>query len=85
MIHEAANKKTGCEGEIRRCCSDGRVVWIRVRASIICVENMRTLLYLVMEDITPLAKERAQLKELRERLRAINPEAVAKFEQEYHL
>ena len=56
-----------------------------MRASIICVENMRTLLYLFMEDITPLAKERAQLKELRERLWAINPEEVAKFEQEYNL
>lgn len=85
LIHEAVDKKNGCEAEIRRRCSNGSVVWVRMRASVICAENMRTLLYLVMEDITPLARERAQLKAIRERLRAINPEEVAKFEQEFTL
>ena len=85
LIREAVDKKNGCEAEIRRRCSNGSVVWVRMRASVICAENMRTLLYLVMEDITPLARERAQLKAIRERLRAINPEEVAKFEQEFTL
>lgn len=85
LISEATNMRSNRECEIRRYCENGRIVWVRVRASIIYVENMRTLLYLVMEDVTPLAEERAQLRKIRERLRAINPEEVAKIEQELGL
>ncbi len=55
-----------------------------MRASIIYVEQMRTLLYLVMEDVTPLAEEREQLRQMLERLRAINPQEVAALEQEFN-
>ena len=55
-----------------------------MRASIIYVEQLRTLLYLVMEDVTPLAEEREQLQKMLERLRAINPQEVAALEQEFH-
>jgi len=80
-ISEAQSKQGTSECEIRRRCSDGRIVWIRVRSSIIFVENLRTLLYLVMEDITTLAEERVNLKRIMDHLRSINPQEVAALEQ----
>ncbi|SFI34350.1 PAS domain S-box-containing protein [Selenomonas ruminantium] len=83
-IRQAEASKSVEECELRRYCADGRLLWIRVRASIIYVEQLRTLLYLVMEDVTPLAEEREQLQKMLERLRAINPQEVAALEQEFH-
>lgn len=80
-ISEAQSKQGTSECEIRRRCSDGRIVWIRVRSSIIFVENLRTLLYLVMDDITTLAEERVNLKRIMDHLRSINPQEVAALEQ----
>ncbi|SFT79934.1 PAS domain S-box-containing protein/diguanylate cyclase (GGDEF) domain-containing protein [Selenomonas sp. GACV-9] len=82
-VKDAEASKGVCECELRRYCSDGRLLWIRVRVSIIYVEQMRTLLYLVMEDVTPLAEEREHLQRMLERLRAINPQEVAALEQEF--
>ena len=83
-IRKAEHSKSVEECELRRYCADGRLLWVRVRASIIYVEQMRTLLYLVMEDVTPLAEEREQLRQMLERLRAINPQEVAALEQEFN-
>ena len=66
----------------RRQCTDGRVLWLRTRVSIIYTEEQRTLLYLVMEDISALANERERLRSIMNELRELAPEKIAKLEDD---
>ena len=79
-IHAARESGKTKECELRRDCAEGRRLWLRVRVSIIYAEHMRTLLYLIMEDITPLAREREYLQNLLRKVRAIAPAQVAELE-----
>ena len=79
-IHAARESGKTKECELRRNCAEGRRIWLRVRVSIIYAEHMRTLLYLIMEDITPLAREREYLQNLLRKVRAIAPARVAELE-----
>ena len=63
-------------------CTDGRVLWLRTRVSIIYTEEQRTLLYLVMEDISALANERERLRSIMNELRELAPEKIAKLEDD---
>ena len=66
----------------RRQCTDGRVLWLCTRVSIIYTEEQRTLLYLVMEDISALANERERLRSIMNELRELAPEKIAKLEDD---
>ena len=66
----------------RRQCTDGRVLWLRTRVSIIYTEEQRTLLYSVMEDISALANERERLRSIMNELRELTPEKIAKLEDD---
>ena len=57
-------------------------MWLRTRVSIIYTEEQRTLLYLVMEDISALANERERLRSIMNELRELAPEKIAKLEDD---
>lgn len=63
-IEKSEKTKKPAECVVRRYCVDGRMLWLRVRASIIFVEQMRKLLYLVMEEATTAEQDRMQIKNM---------------------
>lgn len=57
-------KAAGAQCRIRRCCDNGRTMWLHVRASAIVTEKDRQLFYLAMEDITELQDKTMELETL---------------------
>ena len=61
-IGEAGRTHEMRECIVRRFCADDRIMWVKLRISIIFEENSRRLLYLIMEDVTEAERKRVKLK-----------------------
>ena len=63
-MHAARDRGKVMQCSIRRKLREGSYIWLHVRVSVIASESDRQLLYLAMEDITPLQTKTMEMQAL---------------------